>query len=73
MTLRYLVVARIDAGRVNWQIVDCEAILRRLPRVYETYTERPMANAVARVLNAITPIARQSPDRATTADQRTRP
>ncbi len=66
MTLRYLVVARLEAGLVSWQIIDCEAILRRLPRVYETYTQRPMANAVARILNAITPIARRSPDRATT-------
>ncbi len=71
MTLRYLVVARIDAGSVAWQIVDCEAIVRRLPRVYETYTQRPIANAVARVLNDITPIAPRSPDRATTAQRRT--
>ena len=71
MTLRYLVVADVVRGSVSWQIVDCEAILRRLPRVYETYTQRPMANAVARVLNAITPIAPRSPDRATTVHRRT--
>ncbi len=73
MTLRYLVVARLEAGIVAWQIVDCEAIVRRVPRVYETYAQRPMASAVARVLNDITPIAPRSPDRAMTVNRRTRP